>query len=487
MPQWYLDTGLPTADADSDGIPDAWERRTFGDPETPDSGADRDGDGLTDLEEFAFGSDPRTFSTMGDGWSDKEKRDAGLGAVYCVSPAAGLTQWLSWLGWSEQQWRALTATNSQGFATCYADFVNSTAPYSEERGAADLWLVTRTDRPAWVTVGDSLTTNSFPVLAGSGRVRIRAAYGGPVSLAIDPLPGSLAELPGATNGLWLCELSVEPYRPNTVVFADGDTPTVAGEPDSVDGILLLTAPPAAAVHSLTSTPPAVAMQPLRMTDGIVDLGNGGWYCLCYSEPPCDWPTYGMIGCDTVSMSINGVEADTPLMDKEEARELFDETYPAIQRTITQTVANATYPFIYGKVCFAVRGCEAVGGVSGAEQHPPWHEPDYDDQSLCDGIGCVCDGGPHWIVGFDHAAVNTRNLTRLTTGDNDVDSTEHCLGVVWEAGGKLDLFSLLHWSYGPYQSDLLFTTTALNIDDGELIFGGRPKDLRVPTSRYGFAA
>jgi hypothetical protein len=85
--------GLPTADADSDGIPDAWERRTFGDPSTPDSGADRDGDGLTDLEEFAFGSDPRTFSTMGDGWSDKEKRDAGLGAVYCVSPAAGLAQW----------------------------------------------------------------------------------------------------------------------------------------------------------------------------------------------------------------------------------------------------------------------------------------------------------------------------------------------------------------------------------------------------------
>jgi hypothetical protein len=133
-PQWYLDTGLPTADADSDGIPDAWERRTFGDPSTPDSGADRDGDGLTDLEEFSFGSDPRTFSTMGDGWSDKEKRDAGLGAVYCVSPAAGLAQWLSWLGWSEQQWRTLTATNSQGFAVCYADFVSSTPPYSEERG-----------------------------------------------------------------------------------------------------------------------------------------------------------------------------------------------------------------------------------------------------------------------------------------------------------------------------------------------------------------
>ncbi|HOM58712.1 MAG TPA: hypothetical protein PK770_02500, partial [Kiritimatiellia bacterium] len=57
LPQWYQDAGLPAADSDGDGIPDAWERRTYGDPAAADSGLDRDGDGLTDLEEFAFGSD----------------------------------------------------------------------------------------------------------------------------------------------------------------------------------------------------------------------------------------------------------------------------------------------------------------------------------------------------------------------------------------------------------------------------------------------
>jgi len=65
LAQWYQDAGLPAADTDGDGIPDAWERRTFSDPAVADARLDRDGDGLTDLKEFAFGSDPRTFSTMG--------------------------------------------------------------------------------------------------------------------------------------------------------------------------------------------------------------------------------------------------------------------------------------------------------------------------------------------------------------------------------------------------------------------------------------
>ncbi len=402
---------------------------------------------------------------------------AGLGAVHCVSPAAGLAQWLGWLGWSGQQWRALTATNSQGFAAGYAVFVNGTPPYSEERGAADFWLVTRTDRPAWVTVGDSLTTNSFPVRAGTGRVRVRAAYGGPVSLTIDPLPGPLAELPGATDGLWLCELSVEPFRANTVVFSDNATPAVAGEPDCVDGILLLSPPPAAAVHSLTSAPPAAALQPLRMTDGAVTLGGDGWYCLCHGES-CDWPTYGMVGCDTVSMSVNGVEAGTPLLPKDQARAQYGLAEYPLRRAFTQTVANAAYPFIRGKVVFQAGACGASGGVRGAQGRLPSHEPDYADRASCLATGCTCEGGPVWHLGFSHGRVNTRNLTRITTGNNDADSTEHCLGLVWSAGGKTNLFSLLDANHRPFRDDLRFTTDKLTIMDGELVLSKKaPADMK----------
>jgi hypothetical protein len=145
--------------------------------------------------------------------------------------------------------------------------------------------------------------------------------------------------------------------------------------------------------------------------------------------------------------------------------------------VTQTVANAVYPFLYGRVVFSFRQCEAVGGVRGAEQNPPWHTPDYDDSSLCGGIGCVCDDGPHWFIGFSHSAVNTRNLSRLKTGNEDVDTTEHCLGVVWSTGGKIDLFSLLaanHWSF---KDDLHFTSDNLTVNDnGELVFGGIPEDM-----------
>ena len=223
-------------------------------------------------------------------------------------------------------------------------------------------------QPAWLTVDDALTTNAFPVRAGTGRYRIRAAYGGPVALTLDPHPGALAQTPGATNGPWLCDMRVEPDRANTVVFSDGETPApVPGGPDSVDGLLLLAPPPAFPVHSLSSPPPRAVLQPLRMTAGTVVLGNGGWYCLCASLPPCDWPDYSMIGCDAVSMSMNGVTGDTPLMTKDEAHDIYWERFPCVECTVTQTVANALYPFLYGKVIFSFRQCEAVGGVSGAEE------------------------------------------------------------------------------------------------------------------------
>jgi hypothetical protein len=297
------------------------------------------------------------------------------------------------------------------------------------------------------------------------------------------LPGTFAELPGATNGLWLCEMSVLPAHSNTVVFTAGQTPPPPpGNPDSVNGLLLLAPPPAGPVRPLDTPAPSVTVQPLRMTDGTVFLGDGGWYCLC-DNSACAWPDYAMIGCDTVSMAMNGVTGDTPLISKEDALEIFMARQPSIQCTITQPVVNVTFPFLYGKAIFSVRPCGAIGGVFGAE-HAPWHEPDYDDSSLCGGIGCICDGGPRWDIGFNHSAVNTRNLSRIKTDNDDVDTTEHCLGVVWSAGEKVNLFGLLDDSYlnMPGKDKLSFTSDNLTVhDNGELLFGGNPKDLEPQIS------
>ena len=112
----------------------------------------------------------------------------------------------------------------------------------------------------------------------------------------------------------------------------------------------------------------------------------------------------------------------------------------------------------------------------------WHIPTN--------MPATCGAPERVYVGFDHAKVNTRSLPRLTVGDLDEDVTEHCLGVVWESGGSIDIFSLLGSNYLPYKDDLTFTTTGLSVDgNGVLTFGGKPEiyspDVCLVTLIYGF--
>ena len=60
------------ADADGDGLPDAWERLRFGHLDEAAAG-DPDGDGLTNLQEYAAGADPTLADTDGDGLGDEEE------------------------------------------------------------------------------------------------------------------------------------------------------------------------------------------------------------------------------------------------------------------------------------------------------------------------------------------------------------------------------------------------------------------------------
>ena len=84
------------------------------------------------------------------------------------------------------------------------------------------------------------------------------------------------------------------------------------------------------------------------------------------------------------------------------------------------------------------------------------------------------------IGFDHAKVKTRNLSRIMTGNADEDITEHCLGVVWEDEGEIDLFSLLGSNYLPYKDDLQFTTTALDLSaDGHLVYAEEKPKAYLP--------
>ncbi len=150
----------------------------------------------------------------------------------------------------------------------------------------------------------------------------------------------------------------------------------------------------------------------------------------------------------------------------------------VRCTVTQTVANAAYPFIYGKVAFTFGACEATGNddVLGAEWNCPGHAPCHDDYTLCGAIGCVCRDGLRTFVGFDHEKVHARNLNHPDENASD-KLIRHCLGVVWKSGGGTNLFSLLEEHYAPYKNDLRFTSDNLAVDDdGKLAFGDKPKDM-----------
>ena len=170
MPQWYLDKGLSTVDTDGDGIPDVWEKRTYGNPAVADSHLDRDGDGLTDLEEFWHRTDPRTFSMMGDLWSDSEKVAAGLNPLARVEPTVGLEQWLAylgwnaqmWSGWTAQKWLALHAPDEHGFGRPYSGFVYNTLPYSEPSRSDSATGVAANARSASSRPSGSTTKRSTP-------------------------------------------------------------------------------------------------------------------------------------------------------------------------------------------------------------------------------------------------------------------------------------------------------------------------------------
>ena len=463
LPQWYLDTGLPALDTDGDGIPDAWERRTFSDPLVADSHLDRDGDGLTDLEEFLLGTDPRTFSTAGDFWSDGEKAAAGLDPLARVESAVGIEQWLAylgwdprlWFGWDAQAWLALHAPDENGFGRPYSWDVYNTPPYSgtNRTGTVDFWLKTRTDRLAWATVSDPLSTSHFLVLPGERSYRIRAAKGGAVSLTVDPLPGTFAEIPGATNGLWLCELSLEPAQPKLLIFPAGFPPLVPDPPFGLECLVVGDEPE----EEGAPPPPAGGMPPgpfrpladppprIDAVHESVSVGGdyGGVWCLCSELPTFGSLSIGVSGGAT----LNGeaISPHTPLFDQGAAAALLSEGQEG--GVLTQSVESVKYSFMREAVPILFGTCNGhARDICGAESnaglvgdfipHAPHRPPPGAVGPVCFWRNCECAAPPTTYIGFAHYWVNTRNLDHDDEPEDD-KKIQHCLGIKW-SGNKFDL-------------------------------------------------
>ncbi len=88
------DAILPGADADHDGIPDAWELANFGNLITANAAGDYDGDGLSDLNEYIAGTDPKDPGS-------------NLRITSCVAGSGGSPTSLTWLSQPMRQYRIL--------------------------------------------------------------------------------------------------------------------------------------------------------------------------------------------------------------------------------------------------------------------------------------------------------------------------------------------------------------------------------------------
>lgn len=112
---WNLKTGLGSftelmvstsapADADHDGMPDAWERRHGLNPLVNDAQGDFDGDGMTNLQEFLIGTLP-------------EQADATFRAQYSATP--GLPARLSWGSLAGKIYQVFAAATVDGSYTLF--------------------------------------------------------------------------------------------------------------------------------------------------------------------------------------------------------------------------------------------------------------------------------------------------------------------------------------------------------------------------------
>ena len=454
---------------------------------------------------------------MGDRWLDSEKLTAGFDAVERVTPVTGWQQWLVWLGWSEQQWWERTTTNSAGYTHYYANLVTNRWPYSSAAEAADFLLRTRTDRSSLLTIADSCTTNYLPVPPGEHTFRLRSAFGGLLNLSLDPTPGALAEIPDATNGLWICQMELLPYDSATALIQLGELPNSNNIPVSAAILFVLdnnttngTIRPlatseearlftfaeddAALIQPLggvttgaTSSMPAITAIPLQAGGGVYDLGMR---CPCEG---CDsWPRYSdYMFAKELAQKLPGGTANKPgdyLMELDEAQEMLQPDPTAIF-TVRRRISSPLYPFMYQEVKFDFTTCLVTGTeltVTGAEapENIYGHAPGEYGLKSCPFVNCNCSEHKHIVIGFDHGKVNTRNILPELEADDD-DTTDHCIGLIWSKGGTTNLYSLLHDNCQPYIEHLSFSSSNGDLSvtpEGVLSFGsGEPSDMKPSIS------
>jgi len=482
VPDWYF---YSAQDSDQDGIPDLWEIWTHGDPLVHDNGLDRDGDGITDLYEFWHQTDPRTADTDGDGLSDYEEiylygTDPLVKQDFTVEEPDenedGIPDY-----WEDSPYRWFKDSNDDGFDDSYQ------LPEGMTEAGTLCLSITSTRSVALVLTGDGYA-DAFLLPPSTDRVvRLSVPHElESLNLRLDP-----PQIISGSNSFWKARMLLnwdEVYNPEAdhgrLPLGDG---SVLGIETIRESTITCLTPPVRGVIPLSNGQPNVPEASIY--NKSISLSSSGYICTKHggsivvtatptnASPPFVWAL---------------TRTDSWIYSPETGSNFtFKATVAGTYRIkCFEKVENIFEPHVaWAETKVSVGCCDdpttnIIGAAwdsshnpTNALDHLPYVQTNINSTSHCAMTNFV------FCIGFDHDKVKTRNLVLIPTNDPQSDETDHCLGLVWEENGTVDLFSLLAPGYEPLRSSLSFQFGNEAASTNQLWeYGARPADL-APTIRH----
>ena len=484
-PQWYLDCGYDAADTDGDGIPDCWERWTGTDPRLADSGEDLDDDALTNLDEFMLQTDPQCADTDNDGLPDAlEAAAAAAGFLFAdpISPASFEASETDTDGDGMPDcWEGASAPLFPGVET--NGFPVGVSVAQESEWNYDVLLSVTTSRHALLSWGDGYSSSAFVIPPCSGLVlRLRLDAFATQTVTLTAIPDDQANLvPGAWRGGLTAEwdgrrgLPTDGNRiePNSGVFVDKE-----GEEGVRAEFLGWSAGGLRSGGGAGTSSIDFLAKPwvMSLTDYVgCTIHEGGTTVELYEEnvpPPYIWTCGDSQSGETAATSILVTASDLP-----------GDNHVTVSVRQNDGIHSNLYP--YASITTWLDHCNGgitnfIGAMAGSTHNPndpsdhlPRVYPEY-----VPGIGLNCPTSANLVVkaGWTHNAeiLHIRNLVRIITGDPWDDETDHCIGLVWSAGGSINLYDYLADESKPFVEFFDYYVNDVE-NNGTLVFDPEPDE------------
>lgn len=474
LPEWYIAIGYGTTDSDGDGIPDDWERWTRTNPQTNDADLDPDGDGVCNYDEFINQCDPMCSDTDGDGFSDSLE----------ISGMATGKPWFNPLVRASYDYVEVDENNNgipdrwenTGYSYGFTDadsngLCDNIAFVQKNDDNFDVIVTVTTTRSALLTWGTNSGEGYVVQPCTNLSMRLRLTCDGTVNVK---LYGALPN--DGSDGLWYAKMEfswpssdsqeTEYNRVRlgngTMVDCENLSTEFRGEIDSTN-------------MSVLSSSFISKWLELR---GYVcpcwehsDLGCGAEVICTNVSPPFTWYVNGeeMLGTHGNFITIPAI---LEYWDEYHDVYIYCEKSDAYHYNLLPLSASCAID-----IGHCESGITNIVGAAWTSTHSHTNATDHLPRSKVVtefrySEDCPLTRNVEYCVGWDHAKVNTRNLCRLSDGE-DID---HCLGIVGAKNDEIDFSSYISVDSQAVLESLKFTVNGKDVNGHIFTIDGEPSDL-----------